>query len=105
MPGRYGDRFGGTSSSATHSRNLAQLLVSAEKPVFAGDFRVVVRLPDIWRLEIGAAEPDFRPRSPVAKFKCPEFQIGVCGDWFDSRGDRFDFVDQLGSRPPKMEGK
>ena len=48
---------------------------------------------------------DFRPWSPVAKFKCPEFLIGHRGDWFDSRRDRFDFVDLLGFRPPKMEGK
>ncbi len=48
---------------------------------------------------------DFRPRSPVAKFKCPEFLIVRRGHWFDSRGDRFDFIDRLGLSPPKMEGK
>jgi hypothetical protein len=48
---------------------------------------------------------DFRPRSPVAKFKFPEFLIVRRGGWFDSLGDRFDFIEQLSLRPPKMEGK
>ena len=55
--------------------------------------------------ENGTFADDFMLWSPVAKFKFPEFQIGVCGDRFDSRGDRFDFIDQLSLRPPKMEGK
>ena len=76
-----------------------------KSPRFRGDFRLYVRLPDTRRLKNRTLTVDLRPRSPAPKFKFPEFQIGRRGDWFDSRGDRFDFIDRLGLRPPRIAGK
>jgi len=52
---------------------LAQPRVSAEKPAFAGDFRVVARLHDMWRPELGALAGQFRPQSPAMIIESPEF--------------------------------